>query len=209
MLSRRALTVPADDDGQAPGTNPGYLVAGACARLRPADTGSRARQNNCYALCQLLVDLDARQYRTAAVCAFSATSCSHSALLSTADPMPVDLASAAPRSQDRSSGPHGSALPDMDFRSRPALTFRPISSPNPAARTGARHGGLDLSARAAVLAGTSWAAITRHGIVSPRRSSPVRGVASTTTPNQRPASGPAGWRRGFERWPFHAGPPDH
>ena len=113
-------------------------------------------------------------------------SCSHSALLSTADPMPVDLASAAPRSQDRSSGPHGSALPDMDFRSRPALTFRLISSPNPAARTGARHGGLDLSARAAVLAGTSWAAITRHGIVSPRRSSPVRGVASTTTPNQRP-----------------------
>jgi hypothetical protein len=27
--------------------------------------------------------------------------------------------------------------------------------------------------------GASWAAITRHGIVSPRRSSPVRGVAST------------------------------
>ena len=46
--------------------------------------------------------------------------------------MPVDLASAAPRSRDRSSGPRGSALPDMDFRSRPALTFRPISSPNPA-----------------------------------------------------------------------------
>ena len=32
----------------------------------------------------------------------------------------------------------------------------------------------------------SWAAITRHGIVSPRRSSPVRGVAPTTTPNHRP-----------------------
>jgi len=34
--------------------------------------------------------------------------------------------------------------------------------------------------------GASWAAITRHGIVSPRRSSPSRGVAPTTTPNQRP-----------------------
>ncbi len=34
--------------------------------------------------------------------------------------------------------------------------------------------------------GAIWAAITRHGIVSPRRSSPVRGVAPTTTPNQRP-----------------------
>ena len=34
--------------------------------------------------------------------------------------------------------------------------------------------------------GAIWAAITRHGIVSPRRSSPSRGVASTTTPNQRP-----------------------
>ena len=34
--------------------------------------------------------------------------------------------------------------------------------------------------------GAIWAAITRHGIVSPRRNSPVRGVAPTTTPNQRP-----------------------
>jgi len=34
--------------------------------------------------------------------------------------------------------------------------------------------------------GAIWAAITRHGIVSPRGSSPVRGVAPTTTPNQRP-----------------------
>ena len=31
-----------------------------------------------------------------------------------------------------------------------------------------------------------WAAITRQGIISPRRSSPSRGVAPTTTPNQRP-----------------------
>jgi hypothetical protein len=29
-------------------------------------------------------------------------------------------------------------------------------------------------------------AITRHGIVSPHRSSPSRGVATATTPNQRP-----------------------
>ena len=34
--------------------------------------------------------------------------------------------------------------------------------------------------------GAIWAAITRHWIVSPRRSSPSRGVAPTTTPNQRP-----------------------
>ena len=34
--------------------------------------------------------------------------------------------------------------------------------------------------------GAIWAAITRQGIVSPRRSSPSRGVAPTTTPNQRP-----------------------
>jgi hypothetical protein len=34
--------------------------------------------------------------------------------------------------------------------------------------------------------GASWAAITRHGIVSPRCSSPSRGAAPTTTPNQRP-----------------------
>ena len=34
--------------------------------------------------------------------------------------------------------------------------------------------------------GVIWAAITRHGIVSPRGNSPVRGVAPTTTPNQRP-----------------------
>lgn len=33
--------------------------------------------------------------------------------------------------------------------------------------------------------GANWAAITRHGIVSPRRNSPSRGVAPTTTPNQR------------------------
>ena len=31
-----------------------------------------------------------------------------------------------------------------------------------------------------------WAAITRQGIISPRRNSPSRGVAPTTTPNQRP-----------------------
>jgi hypothetical protein len=34
--------------------------------------------------------------------------------------------------------------------------------------------------------GTIWAAITRQGIVWPRRNSPRRGVAPTTTPNQRP-----------------------
>ena len=34
--------------------------------------------------------------------------------------------------------------------------------------------------------GAIWAAITRHGIVWPRGSSPVRGVAPATTPNQRP-----------------------
>jgi len=34
--------------------------------------------------------------------------------------------------------------------------------------------------------GAIWAAITRQGIVSPRRNSPSRGVAPTTTPNQRP-----------------------
>ena len=34
--------------------------------------------------------------------------------------------------------------------------------------------------------GASWAAITRQGIISPRRNSPSRGVAPTTTPNQRP-----------------------
>ncbi len=34
--------------------------------------------------------------------------------------------------------------------------------------------------------GAIWAAITRQGIVWPRGSSPVRGVAPTTTPNQRP-----------------------
>jgi hypothetical protein len=34
--------------------------------------------------------------------------------------------------------------------------------------------------------GAIWAAIARHGIVSPRGNSPSRGVAPTTTPNQRP-----------------------
>ena len=34
--------------------------------------------------------------------------------------------------------------------------------------------------------GVIWAAITRQGIISPRRNSPSRGVAATTTPNQRP-----------------------
>jgi hypothetical protein len=34
--------------------------------------------------------------------------------------------------------------------------------------------------------GAIWAAITGRGIVSPRRSSPSRSVAPTTTPNQRP-----------------------
>ena len=34
--------------------------------------------------------------------------------------------------------------------------------------------------------GAIWAAMTRHGIVSPRRNSPSRGVAPTITPNQRP-----------------------
>jgi len=34
--------------------------------------------------------------------------------------------------------------------------------------------------------GAIWAAITRQGIVSPRRNFPSRGVAPTTTPNQRP-----------------------
>jgi hypothetical protein len=34
--------------------------------------------------------------------------------------------------------------------------------------------------------GAIWAAITRQGIISPRRNSPSRGVAATTTPNQRP-----------------------
>ncbi len=34
--------------------------------------------------------------------------------------------------------------------------------------------------------GAIWAAITRQGIVWPRRNSPVRGVAPMTTPNQRP-----------------------
>ena len=34
--------------------------------------------------------------------------------------------------------------------------------------------------------GAIWAAITRQGIVWPRGNSPVRGVAPTTTPNQRP-----------------------
>jgi hypothetical protein len=34
--------------------------------------------------------------------------------------------------------------------------------------------------------GAIWAAITHQGIVSPRGNSPVRGVAPTTTPNQRP-----------------------
>ena len=42
------------------------------------------------------------------------------------------------------------------------------------------------SARAAAFARCDLAAITRRGIVSPRRSSPSRGVAPTTTPNQRP-----------------------
>jgi hypothetical protein len=42
--------------------------------------------------------------------------------------------------------------------------------------------------------GVIWAAITRHGIVSPRRNSPSRGVAPTTTPNQRPRiSQPSRW----------------
>jgi hypothetical protein len=42
--------------------------------------------------------------------------------------------------------------------------------------------------------GVIRAAITRHGMVSPRRNSPVRGVAPTTTPNQRPRiSQPSIW----------------
>jgi hypothetical protein len=39
--------------------------------------------------------------------------------------------------------------------------------------------------------GAIWAAITRQWIVSPRRDSPSRGVAPTTTPNQRPRISPA------------------
>ena len=34
--------------------------------------------------------------------------------------------------------------------------------------------------------GAIWTAIMRQGMVSPRGSSPSRGVAATTTPNQRP-----------------------
>ena len=47
------------------------------------------------------------------------------------------------------------------------------------------------SVRAAAFARCDLAAITRHGIVSPRRSSPSRGVAPTATPNQRPRISPA------------------
>jgi hypothetical protein len=42
--------------------------------------------------------------------------------------------------------------------------------------------------------GAIWAAIARHRIVSPRCSSPSRGVAPTTTPDQRPRiSQPSVW----------------
>jgi len=47
------------------------------------------------------------------------------------------------------------------------------------------------SVRAAAFARCDLAAITRHGIVSPRRSSPSRGVAPTATPNQRTRISPA------------------
>jgi hypothetical protein len=56
-------------------------------------------------------------------------------------------------------------------------------------RTGvpAGQGGLHLGRREPRRSrGAIWAAITRQGIVSPRRNSPSRGVAPTTTPNQRP-----------------------
>jgi hypothetical protein len=44
-------------------------------------------------------------------------------VLSTADPMPVDPASTALWPQDRSSGLHGPALSDVDFRNRAGSNF--------------------------------------------------------------------------------------
>ena len=46
-------------------------------------------------------------------------------------------------------------------------------------RTGVRagQGGLHLVSAGRVVSGAIWAAITRHGIVSPRANSPSRGVA--------------------------------
>jgi hypothetical protein len=55
-----------------------------------------------------------------------------------------------------------------------------------------RKAGLDLGQRELCRArGAIWAAITRRGIVSPRRSSPSRGVAPTTTPEPAAADIPA------------------
>jgi hypothetical protein len=59
--------------------------------------------------------------------------------------------------------------------------------------------------------GASSAAITREGIVSPRRSSPVRGAAPTTTPNQRPRMSHPSMRtstRRAHRGTVATGPPD-
>jgi len=55
-------------------------------------------------------------------------------------------------------------------------------------RTGvpAVQGGLHLISASRGARGAIWAAITRHGIVSPRGNSPVRGVTPTMTPNQQP-----------------------
>ena len=140
--------------------------------------------------------------------------------------MPVDPALTALWAQDRNSGLHGPALPDMDCRNRASSNFSSnivsesgstnfvedlVGLQAEAAADdllhdlgGAAEDGLDATERGLTWCfrrssrapsdqrrpwcsrGAIWAAITRHGIVSPCRNSPSRGVSPTTTPNQRP-----------------------
>ena len=97
--------------------------------------------------------------------------------------------------QDGSSGLRGPALPDMGFCNTGPDAAEPpertIAAESRALVSRRSRPGSIWSVRAAAFARCDLAAITRHGIVSPRRSSPSRGVAPTATPNQRPRISPA------------------
>ena len=80
-----------------------------------------------------------------------------------------DLGGAAEDRLDPAEPPEPTIAPEIS-----RLLLPPVKAGLPAAQRGPRRS-----------RGAIWAAITRHGIVSPRRSSPSRGVAPTTTLNQR------------------------
>ncbi len=116
-------------------------------------------------------------------------------MLSTAVLNRCRLGLAALWPQDGSSGLRGPALPDMGFCNTGPDAAEPpertIAAESRALVSRRSRPGSIWSVRAAAFARCDLAAITRHGIVSPRRSSPRRGVAPTATPNQRPRISPA------------------